>query len=67
MGDGANVYLASAELAAVTAVKGKLPTVEEYMNIAKNLDMVADDIYKYLNFNELPKYQDIADKVVLES
>jgi aconitate hydratase 2/2-methylisocitrate dehydratase len=66
LGDGANVYLASAELAAVAAVKGKLPTVEEYLDIAKNLDMVADDIYKYLNFNELPKYQDIADGVVLD-
>ena len=66
LGDGANVYLASAELAAVAAVNGKLPTVQEYMDIAKNLDLVADDIYKYLNFNELPKYQDIADTVVLE-
>jgi len=55
LGDGANVYLASAELAAVSAVMGKLPTVAEYMDIAKNIDMVADDIYKYLNFNELPK------------
>ena len=67
LGDGANVYLASAELAAVAAVKGHLPTVAEYLEIAKNLDMVADDIYKYLNFNELPKYQDIANEVVLET
>lgn len=67
LGDGANVYLASAELAAIAAVRGDLPTVEEYLDVAKNLDMVADDIYKYLNFNELPKYQDIADEVVLEA
>jgi aconitate hydratase 2/2-methylisocitrate dehydratase len=67
LGDGANVYLASAELAAVCAVKGRLPTVEEYLDIAKSIDMVADDIYKYLNFNELPKYQDVADSVELES
>jgi len=67
LGDGANVYLASAELAAVAAVKGNLPTVAEYLEIAKNLDMVADDIYKYLNFNELPKYQDIADGVELQA
>ena len=66
LGDGANVYLASAELAAVCAVKGRLPTVEEYLDIAKSIDMVADDIYKYLNFNELPKYQDVADGVTLE-
>lgn len=67
LGDGANVYLASAELAAVSAVMGRIPTVAEYLDVAKNIDMVADDIYKYLNFNELPKYQDIADQVVLEA
>jgi len=61
------VYLASAELAAVAAVKGRLPSVTEYLDIAKNIDTVADDIYKYLNFNELPKYQAIADEVVLEA
>jgi len=66
LGDGANVYLASAELAAVSAVKGRLPTVAEYMEITKNINLVADDIYKYLNFNQLPKYQDAADGVVLE-
>jgi aconitate hydratase 2/2-methylisocitrate dehydratase len=67
LGDGANVYLASAELSAVAAVMGRLPSITEYLDIAKNLDLVADDIYKYLNFNELPKYQDAADAVVLEA
>ncbi|MFT5135291.1 MAG: aconitate hydratase 2/2-methylisocitrate dehydratase [Arenicella sp.] len=67
LGDGANVYLASAELSAVAAVMGRLPSIAEYLDIAKNLDMVAGDIYKYLNFNELPKYQDAADSVVLEA
>ncbi len=66
LGDGANVYLASAELAAVAAVLGRLPSVSEYLEITKNIDTVADDIYKYLNFNELPHYQNIADQVVLE-
>jgi aconitate hydratase 2/2-methylisocitrate dehydratase len=61
------VYLASAELSAVAAVMGRLPSIAEYLDIAKNLDMVADDIYKYLNFNELPKYQNAADSVVLEA
>ena len=67
LGDGANVYLASAELAAVAAVKGRLPSVQEYLDIAANIDTVADDIYKYLNFNELPEYQSAADTVELES
>ena len=66
LGDGADVYLASAELAAVAAVLGRLPSVTEYLDIAKNIDTVADDIYKYLNFNELPHYQNIANEVVLE-
>ena len=67
LGDGANVYLASAELAAVAAVKGRLPNVEEYLSIAANIDTVADDIYKYLNFNELPEYQNAADTVELDA
>jgi aconitate hydratase 2/2-methylisocitrate dehydratase len=67
LGDGADVYLASAELAAVSAVMGRLPSVAEYLDIAKNIDMVSEDIYKYLNFNELPKYQDVADEVKLAS
>ena len=67
LGDGANVYLASAELAAVAAVKGRLPSVEEYLSIAANIDTVADDIYKYLNFNELPEYQNAADTVELDA
>ena len=66
LGDGADVYLASAELSAIAAVMGKLPTVDEYMDVAKNIDTMADDIYKYLNFNELKHYQDKADSVVLD-
>ena len=66
LGDGADVYLASAELSAIAAVMGKLPTVEEYMEVAKNIDTMADDIYKYLNFNELEHYQNKADSVVLD-
>ncbi|NND80914.1 MAG: bifunctional aconitate hydratase 2/2-methylisocitrate dehydratase [Gammaproteobacteria bacterium] len=67
LGDGANVYLASAELAAVAAVMGRLPSVTEYLDVAKNIDTVADDIYKYLNFNELPHYQNAADEVTLDA
>ena len=67
LGDGADVYLASAELAAVAAVKGRLPNVAEYLEISKNLDLVSGDIYKYLNFNELPSYQAAADSVILEA
>ena len=56
LGDGANVYLTSAELAAVGAVLGKLPTPAEYMEYAKNLNSMSKDIYKYLNFDQMDNY-----------
>lgn len=65
LGQGANVYLASAELAAVSAVLGKLPTPEEYMVYAKNIDSLAAEIYRYLNFHEMPEFQKAADEVKL--
>ena len=57
LGKGAKVYLGSAELAAVTALKGKLPTKEEYLNVVKGKikPEMTDEIYKYLNFNKVSK------------
>jgi aconitate hydratase 2/2-methylisocitrate dehydratase len=63
LGTGANVYLCSAELAAIGAVLGKIPTVEEYLAVAQDLDTMADDIYRYLNFDELPEYTEQADLI----
>ncbi|MDZ4386824.1 MAG: bifunctional aconitate hydratase 2/2-methylisocitrate dehydratase [Moraxellaceae bacterium] len=63
LGQGANVYLASAELASVAAVMGKLPTVAEYMEYANQIDAMADDVYRYLNFNTMSEYTDQADKI----
>jgi aconitate hydratase 2/2-methylisocitrate dehydratase len=60
LGDGANVYLTSAELAAVGAVLGRLPTVEEYMSYAKKLDSMSADIYRYLNFDKMDSYTEKA-------
>ena len=62
LGDGADVYLSSAELAAVAALLGKLPTPEEYMHFVKDLDSMSNDIYRYLNFNEIEAYQNAADE-----
>ena len=56
LGDGANVYLASAELAAISSIVGKLPTVEEYMEYMNEINPFSNDIYKYLNFDEIPAY-----------
>ena len=64
LGDGADVYLASAELSAVASILGKIPTVEEYMEYAADLDLMADDVYRYLNFNEIESYQKAADGVI---
>jgi aconitate hydratase 2/2-methylisocitrate dehydratase len=61
LGDGANVYLTSAELAAVGAVLGKLPTPEEYMAYAKNLDSMSAEIYRYMNFDQIVEFQQRAE------
>ncbi|MEH6492427.1 bifunctional aconitate hydratase 2/2-methylisocitrate dehydratase [Halopseudomonas sp.] len=60
LGDGADVFLASAELASVASILGKLPTVEEYMEYAAQIDSMASDVYRYMNFNEIESYQKAA-------
>ncbi|MGS2722392.1 bifunctional aconitate hydratase 2/2-methylisocitrate dehydratase [Porticoccus sp. GXU_MW_L64] len=57
LGDGANVYLTSAELAAIGAVLGKLPTPQEYLQYAGDIDSMADDIYRYMNFDQIESFQ----------
>ncbi|MHA6965410.1 bifunctional aconitate hydratase 2/2-methylisocitrate dehydratase [Zobellella denitrificans] len=66
LGKGANVYLASAELAAVAAIHGKLPTVAEYLEYAQELNATAADTYRYLNFDELDSYVQKADTVIFQ-
>jgi len=61
MGKDSQVYLGSAELAAVTAALAKLPTVDEYMEHMKGLQPLGDEIYRYLNFHELDEYKSVAD------
>ncbi|WOB45115.1 bifunctional aconitate hydratase 2/2-methylisocitrate dehydratase [Thermoleptolyngbya oregonensis NK1-22] len=59
MGKGAQVYLGSAELAAVCALLGRIPTVEEYMEIVtKKIDPFASDLYRYLNFDQIVGFED---------
>ncbi|MDY6936395.1 MAG: bifunctional aconitate hydratase 2/2-methylisocitrate dehydratase [Cyanobacteriota bacterium] len=67
MGKGARVYLGSAELAAVCALLGRIPTVEEYMEIVKEkIDPFASDLYRYLNFNEIDGFEDEGRVIPLE-
>ncbi|MGQ7958593.1 bifunctional aconitate hydratase 2/2-methylisocitrate dehydratase [Pseudomonas sp. SP16.1] len=60
LGDATNVYLASAELAAVASITGKLPSVEEYLAYAKDIDSMAADVYRYLSFDQLAEYREAA-------
>ncbi|MDT8428202.1 MAG: bifunctional aconitate hydratase 2/2-methylisocitrate dehydratase [Pseudomonadales bacterium] len=61
LGDGAKVFLASSELAAVSAVLGHIPNMEEYMGYMKNVNTMSDNIYRYLNFNEIKSYMEAAE------
>ncbi len=57
LGTGANVYLTSAELAAVGGIIGRLPTVEEYMEYANKIDSMSDEIFRYMNFDQIASFQ----------
>ena len=66
LGNGANVYLASAELSAITATLGYIPTVDEYMQHMKAFETMSDSIYRYLNFDQLSDYSEVAEGVRVE-
>ena len=56
LGKGANVYLASAELSAITSIEGKIPDMETYMNYFSKIEEEKHKIFQYLNFNKLDNY-----------
>ncbi|WP_114417880.1 bifunctional aconitate hydratase 2/2-methylisocitrate dehydratase [Marinospirillum perlucidum] len=64
LGDGADVFLASAELAAVASIMGKLPTPDEYLEKASNINTMASEVYRYLNFDQIEEYQKAASSVI---
>ncbi|MFQ1047630.1 bifunctional aconitate hydratase 2/2-methylisocitrate dehydratase [Avibacterium paragallinarum] len=67
LGQGANVYLASAELAAVAALLGKLPTPEEYQAYVADLQQDKEDTYRYMNFDQLNQYTQKADNLIFKT
>ena len=67
LGQGANVYLASAELAAVAALLGRLPSIQEYMAYAADLQQDKDDTYRYMNFDQINSYMKKADNVIFQT
>ena len=58
-GDGVDMQ---AELAAVASVMGKLPSIEEYMQYASQIDSMSADVYKYLNFDQMPDFAEAAEQ-----
>jgi aconitate hydratase 2/2-methylisocitrate dehydratase len=59
MGKDARVYLGSAELAAVCALLGRIPTLEEYLEIVtKKIDPFAGELYRYLNFDQIVGFEE---------
>jgi len=63
LGKNSNVYLGSAELAAICSKLGRIPTKMEYMSDMKVLTAVSDEVYQYLNFDQVKEYTDFADTV----
>ena len=63
LGKNTNVYLGSAELAAICSTLGRIPTKEEYLTSMGVLSKNGDQIYKYLNFDQIADYKDVADTV----
>ncbi len=67
LGNGSNVYLASAELAAVAATLGYLPNAGEYENAISMLKSSPEEVYRYLNFDQMESYRKASDEVIMLS
>ena len=67
LGDGADVFLASAELSSVAAVLGRLPTPKEYLEFMDEINPLSEEIYRYLNFDQLPEFLNDAKKAEISA
>jgi len=65
LGIDTRVYLGSAELASICALHGKIPTVAEYMAAVGVINQTAGDIYRYMNFDQIADFKDVADTVTV--
>jgi aconitate hydratase 2/2-methylisocitrate dehydratase len=63
LGKNTNVYLGSAELAAICSKLGRIPTKDEYMADMGVINKSGDQIYQYLNFDKIADYKDVADVI----
>ena len=65
LGIDTQVYLASAELAAVAALLGRLPTPKEYLEQVAALDSKSSEVYRYMNFDKIKSFSEMADTVTV--
>jgi aconitate hydratase 2/2-methylisocitrate dehydratase len=63
LGIDTQVYLGSAELASVCALMGRIPTVAEYLAATAKLGLKAGEVYRYMNFDQIPSFRAVADTV----
>lgn len=63
MGKNANVFLASAELSAITAILGYIPSLKEYKEKMKFIDTISEHLYRYLNFDQMLDYQNVSKQI----
>ena len=66
LGDNSDVFLASAEVAAISAKLGYIPSPEEYLSLMKDIEPLSGEIYQYLNFDQIADYQESSSNVALE-
>lgn len=67
MGKDAFVYLASAELSAVCALLGRIPSPDEYLQYVQSLDNDKEDTYRYMNFDQINSYTQKAENVIFQT
>ena len=65
LGIGTRVCLSSAELAAVTALMGRIPTMAEYLAQVQAVNAKAADVYRYMNFDQIAEFKEVADTVTV--
>ena len=65
LGIDTRVYLSSAELAAVTALMGRIPTMAEYLEQVQAVNAKAADVYRYMNFDQIAEFKEVADTVTV--
>ena len=59
------MYLSSAELAAIASILGKLPSPDEYLSFMKDINTMSEDIFKYMNFDQISSYREAAENASL--